>query len=397
MQKSGREYHMKSPYELATRLARQWQNADLREQRLLRPESWPLPLSIGKPTGAAMRERIGQVRQHLQRWRQIELGQVKWQSVRYQSTSEAIEVPTHWILSSPSEWVQATSSHEIQREYRTLNRLASNLDPRFHSLIIRRRSLVMEKPEADVIRCGQLALQITPGCARGKPLRALSLAGIDSKFFERNRQLVTLMLDVLFDGQASETGLETFLDAEDEGYHWLLVADLDGQLLPFPQLRVRASDLQNTPLPGHNLLLVENERCLHQLPATANTIAVLGSGLNLTWLRAKWLQEKNIAYWGDLDTWGLTMLGRARGYLPHLTPLLMDQSVFERFHQDNAVEEPNPASETVPPGLLDTEARLYRRLQQAQKGRLEQEFIPESLVHSALSKWITASPHQPPV
>lgn len=60
---------MKSPTELATKLARQWQNADLREQRLLSADSWPVRLSIGKPSGRAIKEDLNKVRQHLQRGR----------------------------------------------------------------------------------------------------------------------------------------------------------------------------------------------------------------------------------------------------------------------------------------------------------------------------------------
>jgi len=382
---------MKSPDELASRLARQWQNADLREQRLLRPESWPLTLSIGKPTGTVVRDQVGQVRKHLQQWREVTIGQVQWQPVRFQSTSEAINIPTHWMLESPSQWVQATGSSEIKREYGTLNRLASALDPRFHSLIVRRRSLVMDKPERDVILSGKVALQLQPGCADGKPLRALSVAGTDSKFFERNRQLVTLMLDILFDGQASEAGLETFLGAEDEGHHWLLIADLDGSLLPFSQMRVRAHELQRTPLPGQRLILVENERSLHQLPSAPDTIAVLGSGLNLSWLQASWLANKAVAYWGDLDTWGLTMLGRAREHLPQLTPLLMDRTTFERFADESAVEEPQAASVVVPPGLTESEAGLYHLLRRSDRGRLEQEFLPVNMVHRAVVNWTARS------
>jgi len=382
---------MKSPDELASRLARQWQNADLREQRLLRPESWPLTLSIGKPTGTVGRYQVGQGREHLQQWREVTIGQVQWQPVRFQSTSEAINIPTHWMLESPSQWVQATGSSEIKREYGTLNRLASALDPRFHSLIVRRRSLVMDKSERDVILSGEVALQLQPGCADGKPLRALSVAGTDSKFFERNRQLVTLMLDILFDGQANEAGLETFLGAEDEGHHWLLIADLDGSLLPFSQMRVRAYELQRTPLPGQRLILVENERSLHQLPCAPDTIAVLGSGLNLSWLQASWLANKAVAYWGDLDTWGLTMLGRAREHLPQLTPLLMDRTTFERFADESAVEEPQAASVVVPPGLTESEAGLYHLLRRSDRGRLEQEFLPVNMVHRAVVNWTARS------
>jgi len=49
---------MKSPAELALKLARQWQNADLREQRLLKADSWPLRISIGKPSGRVISENL---------------------------------------------------------------------------------------------------------------------------------------------------------------------------------------------------------------------------------------------------------------------------------------------------------------------------------------------------
>lgn len=382
---------MKSPAELANRMARQWQNADLREQRLLRPESWPLTLSIGKPTGIAIRDRIGEIRNHLRQWREVTTGLVQWQPIRFQSTSEAIDIPTHWILETPSQWVQATGSGEVKREFETLSRLASRLDPCFHSLIVRRRSLVMDKPESDVIRSGEVALQLQPGCAGGMPLRALSVAGIDSKFFERNRQMVTLMLDVLFDGQTSETGLEAFLGAEDEGHHWLLIADLDGSLLPFSQMRVRAHELQSTPLPGERLILVENERCLHQLPKLPGTIAVLGSGLNLSWLNAKWLKGRVTAYWGDIDTWGLSMLASARKHLPLVTPLLMDGITFDTFAEASSVAEPQPASSIAPLGLNGTEVELYQRLIQSDRGRLEQEFLPVDVVQRAIKIWVDRS------
>lgn len=382
---------MKSPAELASRLARQWHNADLREQRLLDPESWPLRIPIGKPTGRAIRDDLDAVRRHLQLWRKVTVGRVDWQVVRSRSASDEIQVPVAWVLESPSEWIQTTGDRDVHREYQTLSRLAYAIDQHFHRLVIRRRRLVLDKPESEVIRCAELALQLRPGLAAGKPLRALSIAGIDSKFFERNRQLIIQMMDILFDGEVSEMGLEAFLDAEDEGHHWLLIADLDGQLLPFSQMKVRASELQQTPLPGQRLLIVENERCLHQLPATPGTIAVLGSGLNLSWLKAEWLTYKDVAYWGDLDTWGLAMLARARKYRPGLTPLLMTCAIFDEFGYGKAVQEPYPASPEPSGDLTPEEAALYSRLLEQERGRLEQEFLPATAVHAAIEHWLESA------
>ena len=154
------------------------------------------------------------------------------------------------------------------------------------------------------------------------------------------------------------------------------------------QMRVRASELLTTPLPDSRILLVENERCLHQLPQpVAHTIAVLDAGLNLGWLAAPWLQGRRVAYWGDLDTWGLHMLATARHHLPHLQALLMDAATFSA-HQHLAVAEPVHAPDSACGMLAPDEATLCIHLRTQQKGRLEQEFVPTNAVHRAVRAWV---------
>jgi hypothetical protein len=62
----------------------------------------------------------------------------------------------------------------------------------------------------------------------------------------------------------------------------------------------------------HDVLIVENERCRHQLPLLPDTVASWELALILSGCFAAWPQDRRIAYWGDLDTWGLLMLSRAR-------------------------------------------------------------------------------------
>jgi len=381
---------MKSPTELAAKLARQWQNADTRELRLLHPESWPIRLNIGKPTGKVVTEQLDQVRQHLDRWRRINVGRVHWENIRFRSASDAVEIPVTWELSKPSEWIAATGCNEIRREHQQLDRLVTTINPMFHQFLIRQRHLVLEKPASEVIKAAEVAQLLQQGYAEGSPLRALSVAGIDSKFFERNRALIVQMLDIRFDGQVSDLGLEGFLGALDESDHWLLLADMDGTRLPFSQQRVRDNELAETPLPASCILIVENERCLHQLPNLPDTIAILGAGLNLTWMAAPWLNNKMIAYWGDIDTWGLTMLARARQYQPQLSPLLMTEAVFNHYSQERAVQEPQVASTAPPTGLTQEEKRLFNQLLSLTKGRLEQEFLPKEEVVQAVAEWARA-------
>ncbi|MGI9282908.1 MAG: Wadjet anti-phage system protein JetD domain-containing protein [Endozoicomonas sp.] len=378
---------MKSPSELAGRLAAQWQQAHLREQRLLNSEQWPIELKIGKPDRATLVNHPDRFRQHIRNWQNISTGKVLWQSVCYRDAAEPIDVPMTWQLGSPSEWIAAINNTGTTQKFMKLERVVRQADAVFHSLLTRQQHW-LEKEESELIKACKLAMLLEPDCASGLPLRSISLAGIDSKFFERHRTLITRLLDCRFDHLPGKLGLESFLGALSEGNHWLLVADLDSQLLPFSQIRVRDNELASKPLPANNILLIENERCLHLLPKLPDTIAILGAGLNLSWLSAHWLKGRRLAYWGDLDTWGLSMLASARKYCPTLTPLLMTEYLFDLFCTHSAVVEEKSLMVTPEPLTL-TEKQLFNRLLSEDRGRLEQEFLPRSTVHKTLIKWHT--------
>jgi hypothetical protein len=149
--------------------------------------------------------------------------------------------------------------------------------------------------------------------------------------------------------------------------------------------------LKDTPLPGTRLLIVENESCQHQLPDLSETIAVLGTGFDLGWCQAGWVQGKQVGYWGDVDTWGLQILARVRQTLPHLDALMMTPEIYER-NLDAAVPEPVVAGTDVPAGLNAVERSLYERILSEPRGRLEQEFLPESCVHATLRDWCGSRP-----
>ena len=390
---------MKTPQALAAKLAQQWNSADWRERQLLGGgTAWPLTLPIGQPDTAVFLNDAAALRSHLQQWRAVEqdgLGHVQWQERRYRGSSDAIAVPTHWQLAKPSQCIAAIRHFkvlghaQVHSDYARLSTLIAGVErPGFQRLLVRRLVQWRDVPVDAVMAAAHMALQLEPGCAQGKPLRALAVQGNDTKFFERHASLLTALLDERFDGEASRQGLVGFLGALPEDDHWLLIAPLAPGLLPFAQMRVRASELLTTPLPGSRILLVENERCLHQLPAPVqDTIAVLGAGLNLGWLAAPWLQERSVAYWGDLDTWGLRMLATARHHLPHLHALLMDRATFSA-HQHLAVAEPVHAPEPISGAQTPEEAALQAHLRAQDKGRLEQEFLPTDTVHRAVRTWV---------
>ncbi|MFU3259632.1 Wadjet anti-phage system protein JetD domain-containing protein [Pseudomonas aeruginosa] len=384
---------MKSPTDIGRNLARQWQRSSVRLERLLNPASWPQTLNIGKPSARLFTDNIQTVLRHVENWRSVNVGTVDWEPVSYRAGLAPISLPMRWHLHSPSEWIAAANDPAVSQEYAQLEYLVERIDSAFHALLVAQRSLWLTKPSEEVVATARLATQLSPGCARGRPLRLLAEHGVDTKFFERNASLLTKLLDERFEGAASEQGLTTFLDAFEESSHWVLVVPLQPELLPFKRLRLTTAELAETLLPGSRLLVVENEQCIHLLPETLpDTLAVLGSGLDLQWLASAHLAGKQIAYWGDMDTWGLLMLARARLHQPAVEALLMEQELFEQHSPVSAVVEPTKALDSAPPGLLADEADFYRYLLVQERGRLEQEYLPKEQVEHAIAQWARKIP-----
>ncbi len=378
---------MKSPIDLKTVLRRQWEIGARREARLLGAETaWPWLLSIGRPRPQVLRDDLDHVKRHVAAWRQVQIGEVVWEAIKYRATATAIEVPVAWKLNRPSEWVQACNDSGIRQEFEALAMLVEQTPTLFHAIWVRRRSLWVDKPLDEIVRAARLAEQLEPGCANGRPLRALDQYTIDTKFFERHARLLTTLLDVRFDGEVGRLGLECFLNALPTGEHWVLMVDLDGGLLPFRRMRASSVDLERTATPGESLIVIENETCEHSLPPLPGTIAILGSGFDLNWMKANWLRNKRVAYWGDLDTWGLQFLAKARGHVPELSALIMNVDIWEAY-QAHAVREPIPAGRISPPNLNPSETFLYTQMLEKENGRLEQERIPTAVVQNVLLAW----------
>ena len=181
---------MKSPQELAARLAQQWNSADWRERQLLgTAAAWPLTLSIGQPDTAVFLNDAALLRKHLQQWRAVEqqdLGSVQWQERRYRGGSDAVAVPTHWQLTRPSQYLaairhfKAPGHAQVQADYARLGAIIAAVEhPGFQRLLVRRLVQWRETPAEAVITAARdldvraletFAITVGQALALGAPL-----------------------------------------------------------------------------------------------------------------------------------------------------------------------------------------------------------------------------------
>lgn len=93
------------------------------------------------------------------------------------------------------------------------------------------------------------------------------------------------------------------------------------------------------------------------------------------------MRDADIVYWGDLDTYGLRILGQVRAVLPHTRSVLMNAATLDAC-MEFAVVEPRPYRGEL--GYLTvTELELLFRLRDGDL-RLEQERIPRDLARAGL-------------
>ncbi len=174
-------------------------------------------------------------------------------------------------------------------------------------------------------------------------MRALPLQDVDTKFIEEHAAPLIDLLDCLHASAVTHAGgLLAWLGCRANPGGWLQVRPLCSQsrerMAGLPLLQLDTQTLREYPLPAARILIVENKQSGYALPALDDTIAVFGGGRNTAWMEAKWLNTKQIGYWGDIDSWGLAILSEARQRKPQLQALMMDEATV-RQHQTRMIDE----------------------------------------------------------
>ena len=219
-------------------------------------------------------------------------------------------------------------------------------------------------------------------------LRQIDVPAVDTKFVERNRAVVAAVLDEILPPERIDTAVPRsnlagrFALAAKPGYARLRRLD-GGPLVPVPdrpgpaELGLRVDDLAAAPLEASRFVVIENEITYLAFPPMPDTVAVFGEGYAVARLApVAWLRERDVHYWGDLDTHGLAILDHLRAHLPGARSFLMDAATLLE-HEAHWSQEDSPRNAPLP-RLTEAEAAVYADLVEGRYGervRLEQERV----------------------
>ncbi len=229
----------------------------------------------------------------------------------------------------------------------------------------------------------------------GVYLRQLDIPGVDTKFIQARRGLVSELLDQVLPAPAISTedsGARAFNRryglASRPSLVRFRILDPGLRIAGLSDLSVPADEFAQLDLPVSDVFITENEINGLAFPDHPGAIVIFGLGYGLDRLAGiEWLAQARCWYWGDIDSHGFAILNRLRHHLPEARSFLMDRATLDA-HRELWGQEPEDRRFRGELPLLDqAEQALYQALVDHSLApclRLEQEHIRYAWVRAFL-------------
>ncbi|WP_343028594.1 Wadjet anti-phage system protein JetD domain-containing protein [Massilia sp. MP_M2] len=225
-------------------------------------------------------------------------------------------------------------------------------------------------------------------------LRQLDTHGVDTKFIEARKGLFAELLDQVLPPEALS---EAIGPRQFEARYGLLgkpplirfrmldeahyIAGLSDLTVPVTQSAMLRTGIER-------VFVTENEINALAFPQVESGMVVFGGGYGIDRLTGiDWLRDRDLVYWGDIDTHGFAILDRLRAAMPTVRSLLMDAATLQAHRHLWGSEDADKRFTGNLTRLTVQEQALFTGLRDNVLGerlRLEQERLAYGWVSSAI-------------
>lgn len=402
-----------TPSDLRKQVLGKWERGKILSAGITGEALFPLPLSLHRPDAKAM----GQSFEAVRRWiRELEENsrssrgfgyEIEWADINHRQLGRnrmphGVSVPTQ---------SDALRLIDKEREGRRFRELAQVTTGKFPALAqwASRRPFVLLKHAQDWPRVLDVLAWFRDRPRSNLYLRQVDIAGVDTKFIETRKALLSELLDIVLppsylsplplpnpspqagegrgeagegrEGEPIRAAAQTF--EQKYGLRTkppvirFRVLDNRIAIAGLTDLAIPAGDFAALNIAARHVFIAENEINGLAFPDFAEAIVVFGLGYGVELLQsASWMAGAQIHYWGDIDTHGFAMLDRLRGVFPGARSLLMNRETLTA-HRSFWVHEHAPYRAGL--SRLEADERalfddlVYDRL--GEKVRLEQERV----------------------
>lgn len=379
--------------DLRAQVRRLWERGDLLRAATATDTlaaAWPLRLSLKSPAAADLADRFEAVRDWVQHIAATPQVRIDWRQWNHRVQGLQRLPAAVWLDTLPDALAFIGKTHEAQR-FAALWRQTTDAQPALRPWLLRRplQALALAERWPGLLAVvGWMQAHPRPGVY----LRQVDAPGVDSKFIEAQRGVLTELLDLALDPAAVDGAANGALQfGRRFGFRDKPVRIrfrlLDPALpsLPgcpagagtLPDITLDAASFAALALPVAQVFITENETNFLAFPAVAGAMVIFGAGYGWDALaQAAWLHRCRLRYWGDIDTHGFAILDQLRAHFPTVESFLMDPQTL-LAHRLHWGQEPQPIRHDLP-RLTADEAAVYDDLRwdHHQPGlRLEQERV----------------------
>lgn len=341
-----------TPADLRAQVQKLWEQGRLLEGLAAGASPFPLKLALRTPDSRDCSERFAEVRAWAQALLQgtdagYRLVMREW---RHPVVGRN-ELPCGAWLDQPQDAWRWLRMQAQAQQFQLIVDLTHARQPALLPWLARKPLLALElAPDWPRLLAVTSWLQANP--RPGIYLRQLDLPGIDSKFVEQYRAVLSELLDLVLPAGAVDreaVGLAAF--GRRYGFRdkpvriRLRLLDRAASLLGTgaeEDVTLDSETFHRLRPDVDRVFIVENEINFLAFPPEARSLVVFGAGYGLDALaRTPWLQDLAVHYWGDIDTHGFAILDALRAGLPHAQSLLMDRGTL-LAHETHWTQEPQP-------------------------------------------------------
>ncbi len=382
------------PADLRAQIQKLWDRGDLLTAMATGEQLFPQRLLLKGPTSAEMADRFGEVRAWIADLRDLPYCRIEMRQLNHRVVGPNAVPVQAWIDSADHALAMLGKQQDAKR-FAHMIELTRQRQPRLLAWLAKRPLRALELQQ-DWPRLLDIVHWVHAHPRPGVYLRQVDIPGVHSKFIEANRSVLAELLDSVLPTEAidsSASGIGEF--ARRYGFRDKPLR-IRFRMLDPAQGLLDAGDQQDITLDAtsfarldpkiERVFITENEVNFLAFPKVAGSIVIFGAGYGFDVLAdARWLLNRPIHYWGDIDTHGFAILDQLRNRFRHVESFLMDRNTLMACEAHWGKEECPTTRDLA--RLNPQEQALYDDLRDNRLGervRLEQERVGFTWIEAAL-------------
>ncbi len=385
-----------TPKALKQKVLKIWQHGDVHRAYLQKSDIFPISIPLKSITAKTLLAEYSNIQDLI-----IDLRQDSRQH-GYQISDKSIEhrqlgsqhIPKLISFESEAIFLNYLKKNTEFKQFQQLSQQSLQQQPTLLNWLIRYPFKMMQYAEqwSQLLTiCAYFKHHPQPQCY----IRQLDIEAIDTKFIEQHKAILNELLTEILEPQhydATITGLSHHGFERRYGLRYdpalirLRILDPALYIQGLSDLTLTTDEFSALKLHINTVFIAENKITGLAFPNFPKAIIIFGLGYSVNLLKnSDCLMNKNIYYWGDIDTHGFAILDRLRHYYPNTQSMLMDTETLHKFKALSVQENAKTAEQKPLHHLTTAENTLYQSLQ-VSLIRLEQERISFSHLENTLTQ-----------